>query len=326
MRPLAGRDGRFPHLPRVQSGHPASTSSRSMSAANPREAVISRVICAVPPPNVPGAPSTSTTLFAGRGRGWICQGRDATFPSNVRPDGAVRLEARVVRLQILPRAEASRTRHESLVVVVRRSLRGRRCCARRDGEESGGQFPNAARGTSALGVSGGPHRSRGRTSSAKTRHFVTLAPRRPGSFASASGLCRARAVPWARRLLRGRPADHSIGAQLAEFWKDNPRPASLHGSVHARGGRQTLRARSRSGFIASANMANVLALFGNMFAFSRARSRRRCVPRRRRVFRRAPRPWSSRLGMTWSGTRPQAARSVTCRSETRDASRDPRRA
>ena len=37
-------------------------------------------------------------------------------------------------------------------------------------------------------------------------------------------------------------------------------------STRAEAGK-TLRARSRSGFIASANMANVLALFGNMFAF-----------------------------------------------------------
>lgn len=66
-----------------------------------------------------------------------------------------------------------------------------------------------------------------------------------------------------------RPADRSTGAQRAEVWKDKlpTRVAPAMAPWTRAEAGKTLRARSRSGFIASANMANVLALFGNMFAF-----------------------------------------------------------
>ena len=116
-------------------------------------------------------------------------------------------------------------------------------------------------------------------------------------------------------------------AQLAEVWKDKlpTRVSSMAPSTRAEAGK-TLRARSRSGFIASANMANVLALFGNMFAFKGSfQAEVRAASTSRFPARVATVVVSSRDDVV-RDARPQAARSVTRRSETRDASRDPRRA
>ena len=93
----------------------------------------------------------------------------------------------------------------------------------RDGEgESGGQFPNAARGTSApWGLRRAASIARAYLKAPKRVMFVTLAPRRPGSFARAPRGCAARVarVPplGDEDFFEERPADHnSIGAQLAE--------------------------------------------------------------------------------------------------------------
>lgn len=170
-------------------------------------------------------------------------------------------------------------------------------------------FQTPRGGRALLGVSGGPHRSRGRTSrrqnascsSPWSRGDRGPSQERLGVVPRASRGCPFWATKASSRNVR--PTIIVLARSSPRFGRINSRPASLQWlrrrarrrakhSAHARG---RVLSHQQTWLTSSRCSATCLP--------SRARSRRRCVPRRRRVFRRAPRPWSSRLGMTWSGTR-----------------------